>query len=639
MNWIKIMDFVKRNLTVIAAVLMVLYFGGLMLPASDRVGDFHYHAFGMLPVVDGGRTKPMDTAARMNLMIVRHRQQFSVPDPEKLGLVQAGTKQGTFEFGGREYPSYDEAEAAVPRQIYPATKWMLDCMTSPLPHDDVLGDIFPDSHREAFRHKVFRIENDEVLDLLRLKRVEDRRYSVADFATGFETLDRESRRIKRSVEPKSMSVADGKVLELRQHLELFLGAIGHYAPLVIPNPSSEDQWMSFREAHAKFGDAYDSKQQLPDSIDAQTYGFYRNLLTAYERGEKKEFNAILAAHLAKLRQESPEVMRAMRVEVFFNEFAPFFWSWWAYVAVALLAGVSWLDTSWSQPLRKAAFAMMAITAAVHLSGMILRMYLQDRWFVMVTNLYSSAVFIGLGCVTVSMIAEWFYRNGIALVVGGVTGFCTLIIAHLLSLDGDTMVMMQAVLDTNFWLATHVTCVTLGYTMAFVAGFMGIAYILLGMFTDMLRKEGAANLARMTYGVLCAGMFLSFIGTVLGGLWADYSWGRFWGWDPKENGALLIVIWIALILHARWGGMVKHRGLAVLSVLGIVITSWSWFGTNFLGVGLHAYGGAKADSMLTLVLFDFGFMSIAGLGLIPLENWQSFRPPSTMDPTQAKPKLA
>jgi hypothetical protein len=138
---------------------------------------------------------------------------------------------------------------------------------------------------------------------------------------------------------------------------------------------------------------------------------------------------------------------------------------------------------------------------------------------------------------------------------------------------------------------------------------------------------------MTYGVLCAGMFLSFVGTVLGGLWADYSWGRFWGWDPKENGALLIVIWIALILHARWGGMVKHRGIAVLSVLGIVVTSWSWFGTNFLGVGLHSYG-FRQGAMTSLILIDLGFLAIAGLGLVPLNMWQSFRPASA----QAEPML-
>ena len=91
---------------------------------------------------------------------------------------------------------------------------------------------------------------------------------------------------------------------------------------------------------------------------------------------------------------------------------------------------------------------------------------------------------------------------------------------------------------------------------------------------------------MIYGVVCFATLFSFVGTVLGGIWADQSWGRFWGWDPKENGALLIVIWNALILHARWGGMVKQRGMAVLAVVGNIVTAWSWFGTNMLGVGLH-----------------------------------------------------
>src|SRR5258708_16000241 len=108
-----------------------------------------------------------------------------------------------------------------------------------------------------------------------------------------------------------------------------------------------------------------------------------------------------------------------------------------------------------------------------------------------------------------------------------------------------------------------------------------------MFTEKLRHGASADLTRMTYGVLCGGMFFSFVGTVLGGLWADYSWGRFWGWDPKENGALLIVIWIALILHARWGGMVKQRGMACLSVIVIIVTGWSWFDTNFPALGKHA----------------------------------------------------
>ena len=90
------------------------------------------------------------------------------------------------------------------------------------------------------------------------------------------------------------------------------------------------------------------------------------------------------------------------------------------------------------------------------------------------------------------------------------------------------------------------------------------------------------LYRMMYGIVCFAIFFSFIGTVLGGLWADDSWGRFWGWDPKENGAMMIVLWNAILLHARWDKQVGPRGFAMLAVLGNIVTAWSWFGTNQLG---------------------------------------------------------
>src|SRR5205823_14436741 len=125
---------------------------------------------------------------------------------------------------------------------------------------------------------------------------------------------------------------------------------------------------------------------------------------------------------------------------------------------------------------------------------------------------------------------------------------------------------------------------------------------LGVFTPQLRQKlnagGAASgggpelgkaLAKMVYGIVCFATLFSFVGTVLGGIWADQSWGRFWGWDPKENGALLIVLWNALILHARWGGYVRERGIMTMAIFGNVVTSLSWFGVNMLGIGLHSYG--------------------------------------------------
>jgi ABC-type Na+ efflux pump permease subunit len=131
----------------------------------------------------------------------------------------------------------------------------------------------------------------------------------------------------------------------------------------------------------------------------------------------------------------------------------------------------------------------------------------------------------------------------------------------------------------------------------------------GMNTEALGKV----FGRMIYGIVCFSIFFSFIGTVLGGLWADDSWGRFWGWDPKENGALMIVLWNAIVLHALWGGMIKARGLAVLSVGGNIVTAWSWFGVNELGVGLHSYGFTEGV-LLALGLFFLSQFLIIGLGI-------------------------
>ncbi len=599
-------DLLKKFLPALAALLVCAYFAYSMRPRTDSAKDFHFQEFGNLPVIDGGRYKPMQTVASTNLMIITHRKDY-----------------------------YD----AKAKKYYPAVKWMLDVQTTPLGSGRDFAQLFPNgaATMPAFQHEVFRIENDQLLEFLHLKRREGLRFSIAQIMQG-ENPDRprgnaaeffaEAERVRSKAisEPKKLTLFEGKVNELAQHIQLYIQLANHSVPLSIPNADGSDQWKSFGEVYVTYGD---QERGLPDDIEANTFLVYKKLYQAYDQGPAgiDEFNRTLTKHLADLRDKDPAKMRKIGVEVFFNDFGPFYRALEVYVVVALLGMFSWvlllLEPGWFQPVRRSAYAMMAVAFVFHLSGLIIRMYLQDRLFVFVTNLYSSAVFIGLGCVAICLIVELFFKYSIALVVGSVAGFLTLIIAHMLSLSGDTLEMMQAVLDTNFWLATHVTCITLGYTTTFIAGLMGVSYILLGIFTPLLRRVGSTVFASMTYGVLCVGMFLSFVGTVLGGLWADYSWGRFWGWDPKENGALLIVIWIALILHARWGGMVKQRGIAVLSVLGIVVTSWSWFGTNFLGVGLHSYG-FQQGAMTGLLVIDVLFVGIAGLGLLPLTMWQSFR---------------
>jgi ABC-type transport system involved in cytochrome c biogenesis permease subunit len=251
----------------------------------------------------------------------------------------------------------------------------------------------------------------------------------------------------------------------------------------------------------------------------------------------------------------------------------------------------------------------------------------------VTNLYSSAIFVGWGAGILGIILERIWKDGIGGVTAAAVGVVTLIIAHNLSLSGDTMEMLQAVLDTNIWLATHVVVITLGYSSMFVAGFLAMLYIVRGFFTTTLLPGAAKALSRMVYGIVCFATLFSFVGTILGGIWADQSWGRFWGWDPKENGALIIVIWCALILHARWGGLVRERGLMALCIFGNIVTAFSWFGVNMLGVGLHSYGWMD-QAFKWLMAFDFSQLVLIGIALMPLRYWKSFKSPSAPRPAAA-----
>jgi ABC-type transport system involved in cytochrome c biogenesis permease subunit len=169
----------------------------------------------------------------------------------------------------------------------------------------------------------------------------------------------------------------------------------------------------------------------------------------------------------------------------------------------------------------------------------------------------------------------------------------------------------------------VVCVSLGYATTYFAGLLGLIYVVweLGLLLRGAAAGGAPpkELSRMIYGAVCFAIFFSFFGTVLGGLWADDSWGRFWGWDPKENGALIIVLWNALVLHARWGGMVKQRGLAALAIGGNIVTSWSFFGVNELGIGLHSYGFTEGV-LKALAAFAISQLAMIVLVALPLRRW-------------------
>jgi ABC-type transport system involved in cytochrome c biogenesis permease subunit len=378
---------------------------------------------------------------------------------------------------------------------------------------------------------------------------------------------------------------------------------------------------SFRPVPPAVGEAAERWRSVGEALRAPGtepgLEAWAQIAAAYTAQDAPAFNAAVGAALAAVRERQPGLVDEARHEILFNRAQPFYLGMVLYVLALLVLFASWL---WKpHVLQPTAFSLLVVGALVHTAGLASRVVLQGR--PPVTNLYSSAVFVGWGAVLLGVVLERLYRRGFATAVAAASGFASLLVAHHLTGDGDTMEMMRAVLDSNFWLATHVITITIGYSGTFLAGAIAIAYVFRRHLVRVLDPAASKALVSMTYGIICFALFFSFVGTVLGGIWADQSWGRFWGWDPKENGALLIVLWNAIILHARWGGYVREKGIMAMAIFGNVITSLSWFGVNMLGVGLHSYGFMD-KAFWALFAFIASQLVLVALCLAPAQFWRA-----------------
>lgn len=638
----------KQRLPWIFLAVFALWALGTLRPPREET--FHISGFAKLPMVFNGRVQPFDSLARNTLLELREKQTINL-EPWK---------------GWSDKP-----------RILSAAEWLLHVMTKP---------------EEADGWPAFRIDHPDLISQLKLptkdsdQKSDGKHYSWNQISAGdnFRTIEQQANKIQETKKDASLRDTYDQAM-----LRLHSGMILYFRLKNTLRPQDAQSWAEdlsrlqkaigpgVAAAHAqRNGQPYDTNAldavlgqvqkievmtrlepplvvppgkdshvtsewtRVGDALMNHVRGeplseyvmTYAKIADAFRAGRPADFNQAVEHQLAALKASGHEreVDKGAK-EHLFNRLAPFYTSMVIYVAAFLLACGFWFNfAEWT---RLSAMKLIWLGFVIHSVGLIFRMWLEGR--PPVTNLYSSAIFIGWGSVVLGLVLEKFWRNAIGLVVASAIGFATLVIAHNLSLSGDTMVMLQAVLDTNFWLATHVVVVTLGYASTFVAGFLAIIYVLRGFFTKGLTENDGRSLARMVYGIVCFATLFSFVGTVLGGIWADQSWGRFWGWDPKENGALIIVLWNALILHARWGGLVRERGLMNLAIGGNIVTSWSWFGVNMLGVGLHSYG-FMSGAFRWLAAFVISQLVLIALSSLPLRFWASFRSrPASTDSTGGK----
>jgi ABC-type transport system involved in cytochrome c biogenesis permease subunit len=611
----------KKFLPLAALLLAVLYIGSTLRPAKNP-GAIDVAGFSRLPVLVNGRLKPLDTVARSSLLQLQGRQTVTTLDGRKLlpaeWLLDVGFRANVadtyphFEIVNPDVLALFDLKASDGQGEKRFSLRQLEPKIGELQRQARLADPVESAVRTPFQRAVIQLYG----NLVHYQRL---RHAFAapghpDFlgdllkfqdniAAGVAAI-----RAKQAGQPHDEAAAKA-MTELGEEF-VVMNESTTFA--IIPPDADNNDLTAWKTAGAALLETFRSGRVNAAALAYAGFGH------AWRNEQPEQFNKLVELFRADLAKRFNPALEKCDAEVRFNTAQPFYSSMTLYALAFFVAVFSWL--LWPEALGRAAFWLVTIAWIVATAGIATRMWLEGR--PPVTNLYSSALFVGWGAVALCLILEQIYKNAVGSVAAGVIGFATLLIAHHLSLSGDTMEMMRAVLDSNFWLATHVVVVTAGYSATFLAGFLAIIYIIRGVFTKSLDPATADSLTRMVYGIVCFATLFSFVGTILGGIWADQSWGRFWGWDPKENGALIIVIWNAIILHARWGGMIKQRGLMALAVGGNIVTGWSWFGTNMLGVGLHSYGFTDA-AFIALTSFAISQAALIAITLVPQTKWRSF----------------
>lgn len=293
--------------------------------------------------------------------------------------------------------------------------------------------------------------------------------------------------------------------------------------------------------------------------------------------------------------------------------------WFLNAIVFYLLGVVSALAMWTLGKGLTGKVLSAITFACTGTGMVYCVIaIVQRCIIMqrppVGNLYDTIIFISTAGVVFAFIIELITRRRFALGIAPIMAVLLIILARRFELGDakDNMDPLVAVLNSNYWLTIHVLTITLGYTAGLLSAMLSFFYLLirgLRLFDD--DREVRRFFTRTVYGTICLTLFLALVGTVLGGIWANDSWGRFWGWDPKENGALLIVLWTLAILHARLGGYIREWGLHFAAVFTGAVVTFSWWHVNFLGVGLHNYGFTAGKDSIYVFYAVVGAILILG----------------------------
>jgi ABC-type transport system involved in cytochrome c biogenesis permease subunit len=596
-------------------------------PASAEKNRFSAEALGAIIVLDEGRKKPLDTYARNKLMQFsgKHRAHgssalawiaramfdpltadteaiFLINNPEvvnALGIApRSGRRYSFVELYKTQEPlnqQFNSARKTAAKDRTPFEKEIVRV------HDNFFeyGSI---SSTFSFLQPNPDFEVTDSLLAVRLGFPLRKQLSYVDLLTRSEAFADEMLKVhKRPMD--SLTTTEKALLRLANTMYQFVSIVGNPPPYCIPTTGdSAETWMS------PWG--FIAQRQTAALVD-KTMGSLFQIRDMYLDRDEKGFVVAVGEFRDAVKEtlSSPGALPSPSIELFYNKLGAFSRAKILLGLAALLALIAIFTTS-----AAVYWAGMALTSAAWIlitSGIVLRMFILGH--PPLSSLYETFMFVAWLTIIIGALLEFMRLRPIGLITASITGFLFLHIAGKYAGDGDTMGTLLAVLDSSFWLTTHIITISLGYAGCVAAGVIGHVYLISAMFkrADLLKLRAVE---RALYGILSFGLLFTVVGTIFGGMWADQAWGRFWGWDPKENGALLIILWCLTVFHARSAGMIKGKGTAIGAIIGMVLVMCAWIGVNLLGVGLHSYGftSAGVTTLLTYVCVEAAFL--VGIGI-------------------------
>ncbi len=404
----------------------------------------------------------------------------------------------------------------------------------------------------------------------------------------------------------SLSQEDQALVDLARRMYDMEKSLDNPPPHLIPDTRSNDgKWLGL------WGLVNQHKSR---SLKQNALMSLIHIREAYLDGNQKkfdesvlQFNNIIRQQHVSAKEKLPDPM----IEIFYNKLNPFLYVKILYGLAALISLLS-MALLWEKG-RFVGFPLVLAGLILHTTGIILRMIIMSH--PPVTNLYETFIFTAWAAVIIGIVLEWLRIGSIGTITAAISGFLFIHIAGKYAGDGDTMGMLVAVLDSSFWLTTHIVTISLGYAGYIGAGLVGHIYLI----HKMIKADDTEQLQttfKAIKGIFYFGLLFTVVGTMFGGMWADQAWGRFWGWDPKENGALLLILWGLIVIHAKLSGMIKNTGYAMGAVIGTVLVMSAWIGVNLLGVGMHSYGftSSGAVALMIYICAEVVFLSVSAVVL-------------------------